>query len=250
MKLLEDEGELIRTEGGVVVLDLGPIITELGEQVPAIASAVEDLPESAGRIEILESDQLDTAQTITSILKVLANWLWIVALLLAALAIWLARGRRRSRCARLRRARRRRAAHAAPPSLWRELPRRRTDDRRNRARRLERVADRDPGAGRPRVDRDRPRRARPRRSVVDRAEPARRTHTQPRRARSGKSLVSYGIVAGSSPSWPRCCRSSNADSGGFSSSSCYSSRGSRFFGASSWPRAGPPPIPDSLRPRG
>jgi hypothetical protein len=95
VKLLEDEGELIRTEGGVVVLDLRPVVIELGDQVAIIGRIAEELPESAGRVAIVESDQLDTAQTIASILKVLANWLWIVALLLAALAIWLARGRRR-----------------------------------------------------------------------------------------------------------------------------------------------------------
>jgi hypothetical protein len=93
--LLEDEGELIRTEGGEVVLDLRPIIIELGDQVAVIGRAAERLPASAGRIAIVDSDQLDTAQTAVSVLRALSAWLWVVALALAVAAVWLARGRRR-----------------------------------------------------------------------------------------------------------------------------------------------------------
>lgn len=95
VKLLEDKGELIRTEGGEVVLDLHPIIIELGNRVAIIGSATEQLPPSAGRIVIVKSNQLDTAQTAVSVLHALSAWLWVVALALAVGAVWLARGRRR-----------------------------------------------------------------------------------------------------------------------------------------------------------
>ena len=95
VELLDDEGEFVSTTGGEVVLDLRPIIIELGDQVAIIGRIAEQLPESTGKIAIVSSDQLETAQTAARILRVLANWLWLVALLLAALAIWLARGRRR-----------------------------------------------------------------------------------------------------------------------------------------------------------
>ena len=55
----------------------------------------EKLPDSAGKITIVDESQLETAQTITRILRAVANWMWLVALAVAALAIWLARGRRR-----------------------------------------------------------------------------------------------------------------------------------------------------------
>ena len=55
----------------------------------------EKLPDSAGKITIIDESQLETAQTITRILRAVANWMWLVALAVAALAIWLARGRRR-----------------------------------------------------------------------------------------------------------------------------------------------------------
>ena len=93
--LLEDEGELIRTEGGEVVLDLRPIIIELGDQVAIIGRAAEALPASAGRIAIVDSEQLNTAQTAVSVLRALSAWLWVLALVLAVAAVWLARGRRR-----------------------------------------------------------------------------------------------------------------------------------------------------------
>ena len=95
VRLLDDDTTFIQTEGGAVVLDLRPIVIQLGDQVAVIGKVAERLPESAGRIVIIEKSQLETAQTITRILRSVANWMWLVALAVAALAIWLARGRRR-----------------------------------------------------------------------------------------------------------------------------------------------------------
>ena len=60
-----------------------------------IGRVAEKLPDSAGKITIIDESQLETAQTITRILRTVANWMWLIALAVAALAIWLARGRRR-----------------------------------------------------------------------------------------------------------------------------------------------------------
>jgi hypothetical protein len=95
VELLDDDAEFIQTEGGTVVLDLRPLMIEIGDQVAVIGRLAERLPESSGRIAIIEESQLEAAQTITKILRAVANWLWLVALAVAALAIWLARGRRR-----------------------------------------------------------------------------------------------------------------------------------------------------------
>lgn len=95
VRLLDDDTTFIQTEGGAVVLDLRPIVIELGDQVAVIGRVAERLPESSGRIAIIEESQLETAQTITKVLRAVANWMWIVALAVAALAVWLARGRRR-----------------------------------------------------------------------------------------------------------------------------------------------------------
>ena len=95
VELLEDKGTFVRTRGGAVVLDLRPIMVEVGKEVAVIGRAAEQLPESRGQIVILESDQLDAAQTGTRILRAVASWLWLIAIAIAALAVWLARGRRR-----------------------------------------------------------------------------------------------------------------------------------------------------------
>jgi hypothetical protein len=95
VRLLDDKNQFVETDGGKVVLDLRPIMIEIGDQVVVIGRLAEKLPDSAGRITIIEESQLDTAQTITRILRAVANWMWLVALAVAALAIWLARGRRR-----------------------------------------------------------------------------------------------------------------------------------------------------------
>jgi hypothetical protein len=95
VRLLDDDTTFIQTEGGAVVLDLRPIVIELGDQVAVIGRVAERLPESSGRIAIIEESQLETAQTITKILRAVADWMWLVALVVAALAVWVARGRRR-----------------------------------------------------------------------------------------------------------------------------------------------------------
>ena len=80
---------------GKVVLDLRPIVIQIGDKVAIIGRVAEKLPESAGKITIVDESQLETAQTITRILRAVADWMWLIALAVAALAIWLARGRRR-----------------------------------------------------------------------------------------------------------------------------------------------------------
>jgi hypothetical protein len=95
VRLLDDETEFVQAEGGQVVLDLRPIMIELGDQVVVIGRVAEKLPESAGKITVIEESELETAQTVTRVLRAVADWMWLVALAVAALAVWLARGRRR-----------------------------------------------------------------------------------------------------------------------------------------------------------
>ena len=63
VRLLDDDTTFIQTEGGAVVLDLRPIVIELGDQVAVIGKVAERLPESSGKIAIIEKSQLETAQT-------------------------------------------------------------------------------------------------------------------------------------------------------------------------------------------
>ena len=47
-------------EGGAVVLDLRPLVIELGDEVAVIGKVAERFPESSGRIAIIEESQLET----------------------------------------------------------------------------------------------------------------------------------------------------------------------------------------------
>jgi hypothetical protein len=94
--VLEGEGETVTTEGGVVTLDLELIVLEAADRV-GIREQVEDkLPEDVGRIEILRSDELDTAQDAFQIMNALAWLLPLLTIVLLAVAVWLAGDRRRA----------------------------------------------------------------------------------------------------------------------------------------------------------
>jgi uncharacterized membrane protein len=96
LRALDDELALLRTEEGLLVLNLEPLVVELGERLAVVGNIADRVPEGAGRIEIMEADQLEAAQELTRLLKILGSFLWIVPFALAGLAVWIARGRRRS----------------------------------------------------------------------------------------------------------------------------------------------------------
>jgi hypothetical protein len=96
VNVLQDDTQSVTTEGGAVFLDLRPLVIELGNRIPVVGRIAAQLPDDAGRIKVIEADQLETAQDVTAALDFIGLWFWIVPLLVWALAIWLARGRRRT----------------------------------------------------------------------------------------------------------------------------------------------------------
>ena len=97
ISVLKDERSSLSTAGGNVVLDLQPLLIQLGERVAIVGDIDQRLQSNpdAGRITIVESDQLETAQDLTRLLDFLGLWLWAVPIALWAIALWLADGRRR-----------------------------------------------------------------------------------------------------------------------------------------------------------
>ena len=95
--VLKGDTDRIQTENGEVVLDLRPLVIQLGERVAILGNIGQRFADNpdAGRITILQSDQLETAQDLTQLFNVLGLWLWIFPIILWALAVWLAEGRRR-----------------------------------------------------------------------------------------------------------------------------------------------------------
>jgi hypothetical protein len=101
--ILEDKSDAVSSQDGKVVLDLEPIVLQLADRLgfkQQVTQAIQK-GEQSGRIEsnfsqlvIADSEQLDSAQTVTKILNGLA-WLFTIGSpLLFALAVYLARGRR------------------------------------------------------------------------------------------------------------------------------------------------------------
>lgn len=91
LEVLEEKKGAISTEEGKVSLDLGSLVTNLADQVGIGENLAEKLPEDAGQITILRSDQLKTAQDIVVAVKGLALVLVLLTLLSFGLAIYFTR---------------------------------------------------------------------------------------------------------------------------------------------------------------
>ncbi len=96
VKLIEDRGTVVRTPGGGnVVIDLRPLLGEVAKRVGAPTSVVEKIPPNVAELRVIRSNNLKTAQNAVNALRGLAVVLPLLVYLLFALAVYLARGRRR-----------------------------------------------------------------------------------------------------------------------------------------------------------
>jgi Short C-terminal domain len=96
VEVLEGGGDRISTDEGEVTLDLRAIIIEAADRIGIGDQVVDRIPDDAGQIVVLRSDELDTAQNVFQLLKTLA---WVLPLLTLAafgIAVWLACDRRRA----------------------------------------------------------------------------------------------------------------------------------------------------------
>ena len=93
--VLEDDTRgNITTGGGVVTLNLRTLVVNIGTELGFGDELDARLPPDAGQIVILESDQLEAAQTGVKLIKWMSWLVILIAVALYAGAIWLARGRR------------------------------------------------------------------------------------------------------------------------------------------------------------
>jgi hypothetical protein len=93
LSLIHGGGDTLSTTNGVVTLDLGKLVTEIGQNAGIDVSS--HLKPGAARIELLRSSQLSFVQDMVNLLEDLALALPALVLALYALAIFLARGWRR-----------------------------------------------------------------------------------------------------------------------------------------------------------
>lgn len=93
LSLIHGGTDTLSTTNGVVTLDLGNLVSEIGQNAGIDVS--EQLRPGAARIELVRSNQLTFVQDMVNLLEDLALALPALALALYALAIFLARGWRR-----------------------------------------------------------------------------------------------------------------------------------------------------------
>jgi hypothetical protein len=95
VRVLDDEARFLETEGGVVAIDLRPLMVELTDQLAIAPNLADRVPENAGLVTVFEAEQLETAQGVTRLLRFVAAWIWVLALACWIGAVFLARDRRK-----------------------------------------------------------------------------------------------------------------------------------------------------------
>jgi hypothetical protein len=95
LEVLDGGGSTVSTENGEVTLDLQPLVSQIGSELGVGAGLAEKLPADAGKLTILKSDQLEAAQKGANLVRELPIFLTLLALILFAVAIWIAGPARR-----------------------------------------------------------------------------------------------------------------------------------------------------------
>jgi hypothetical protein len=95
LAVVDGGGSVVSTGEGEVTLQLGTVVTQVGEQVGVPADLTAKLPEDAGKLKVLDSEQLSTSQKVAKAIRKLPIVLTALLILLYGGAIYLARGRRR-----------------------------------------------------------------------------------------------------------------------------------------------------------
>jgi len=93
--VLDGKKNLLVSTDGNVVLDLRSLVAQVGAQLGLSGKLAEKLPPDAGQITIMRGNQLNAARKTVKTIRVLSYLLFFVVIGLYALAVYLARGRRR-----------------------------------------------------------------------------------------------------------------------------------------------------------
>jgi hypothetical protein len=91
---VEGGGPAVSTTNGEVTLNLKPLTDQIANRTGIGSRLAGVIPAGTGQIVLLRSNQLKTAQTAANVLRVVGEVCLILAILLFALAVWLAPDRR------------------------------------------------------------------------------------------------------------------------------------------------------------
>jgi hypothetical protein len=96
LKILNGGSGPLSTANGVVAIDLRPLVSQISSTLTSRTNGRVSLPQDAGLIVLLKSDQLSAAQKTVKLMRVLALPLLLLSLAVFALAVYLSRARRRT----------------------------------------------------------------------------------------------------------------------------------------------------------
>jgi hypothetical protein len=93
--IVEGKGSRVQIERGTVSLNLHQIVSDLTTRLGLPSDLAGKLPASVAKVKVVTSDQLGLVRNLAKALHALAVWLTIIVVVLYALAVFLAGGRRR-----------------------------------------------------------------------------------------------------------------------------------------------------------
>ena len=97
LAILEDDvGDNVSTSDGKVVIDLGAVLVELGEQIGIPDGVLDAIPDDAGQFEVVDSDELEAAQTAVRLIKIMSTVFFLLVVALYGAAVYLAGNWRRA----------------------------------------------------------------------------------------------------------------------------------------------------------
>jgi hypothetical protein len=95
INIAEGNSSAVTSSGNAVILDLRVLVTDLATRIGLPRGIIDKIPPDAGRIKIMSSSDVSALQNGVSALRGLAAVLPGLAIAMFALAVYLARGRRR-----------------------------------------------------------------------------------------------------------------------------------------------------------
>ena len=94
LNLIDGNGNLVDTNGGVVTLDLSSLVDQIAQQAGISADVGSKLPPDVARLEVMKSDNIKLAQDIAKLLHGLSIVFAVLMLACFGAAIYLSEGRR------------------------------------------------------------------------------------------------------------------------------------------------------------
>jgi hypothetical protein len=89
-----DDGNLVSTAGGAIVVDLRQLLIEVGDRLGLPGTLADRIPDDAGQLVVFESEELDAVQQAVRVIDLMSLYLFILVVVMYGAAVVLAADRR------------------------------------------------------------------------------------------------------------------------------------------------------------